>query len=97
MGLTVAITGPTGDIGRALLRQVDSSPEVDRVIGMARRPFNPAVMLPVTLMSQGNHLLSRHANDLVSGIEKVLRSWTRSLNAERSRASIKSRRGNPAR
>jgi hypothetical protein len=48
-------------------------------------------MLPVTLMSQGNHLLSRHANDLVSGIEKVLRGWTRSLSAERSRASSKAR------
>jgi nucleoside-diphosphate-sugar epimerase len=41
MGLTVAITGPTGDIGRALLRQLDAAPEVDRIIGMARRPFNP--------------------------------------------------------
>src|SRR3954451_21585183 len=42
MGLTVAITGPTGDIGRALLRRLGQAPEVDRIIGMARRPFNPA-------------------------------------------------------
>src|SRR3954471_3959071 len=42
MGLTVAITGPTGDIGRALLRRLRQAPEVDRIIGMARRPFDPA-------------------------------------------------------
>jgi nucleoside-diphosphate-sugar epimerase len=42
MGLKVAITGPTGDIGRALLRQLDKAPEVDRIVGMARRPFSPA-------------------------------------------------------
>src|SRR3954471_14635260 len=42
MGLTVAITGPTGNIGRALLRQLDKAPEVDRIVGMARRPFDPS-------------------------------------------------------
>jgi nucleoside-diphosphate-sugar epimerase len=42
MGLTVAITGPTGDIGRGVLRRLDKAPEVDRIIGMARRPFNAA-------------------------------------------------------
>jgi UDP-glucose 4-epimerase len=57
MGLTVAITGPTGDIGRALLRQLDSEPEVDKVIGMARRPFNPAELgLTKTEYRQGDIL-----------------------------------------
>jgi DNA-binding transcriptional LysR family regulator len=46
--------------------------------GLGWRPFAPTVVLPVTLMSQGNHLLSRHANRLVSSIEKVLAGWTRS-------------------
>lgn len=41
-GLTVAVTGPTGDIGRALLRRLDKEPKVARVLGMARRPFDPA-------------------------------------------------------
>lgn len=41
-GLTVAVTGPTGDIGMAFLRALDDAPEVERVIGMARRPFDPA-------------------------------------------------------
>jgi len=41
-GLTVAVTGPTGDIGLAALRAFDGSPMVGKVIGMARRPFDPA-------------------------------------------------------
>jgi nucleoside-diphosphate-sugar epimerase len=40
--LTVAVTGPTGDIGRSLLRSLERSREVGRVIAMARRPFDPA-------------------------------------------------------
>ena len=39
--LTVAVTGPTGDIGRALMRALDDEPSVGRVIGMARSPFDP--------------------------------------------------------
>jgi UDP-glucose 4-epimerase len=57
VGLTVAITGPTGDIGRALLRRLDQAPEVDRIIGMARRPFNPAELgLEKTEYRQGDIL-----------------------------------------
>jgi UDP-glucose 4-epimerase len=41
-GLTVAVTGPTGDLGRAFIRTLERSREVGRVIGMARRPFDPA-------------------------------------------------------
>src|SRR5271166_2410811 len=39
--LTVAVTGPTGEIGQAVLAALDSAPEVTRVLGMARRPFDP--------------------------------------------------------
>jgi UDP-glucose 4-epimerase len=41
-GLTVAVTGPTGEIGRALVGALERSTEVTRVLGMARRPFDPA-------------------------------------------------------
>ena len=41
-GLTVAVTGPTGEIGRAFIRSLERSREVGRIIGMARRPFDPA-------------------------------------------------------
>jgi len=39
--LTVAVTGPTGDIGRALMRALEDEPTVGKVIGMARSPFDP--------------------------------------------------------
>jgi UDP-glucose 4-epimerase len=38
--LTVAVTGPTGEIGRAFIGALERAPEVGRVIGMARRPFD---------------------------------------------------------
>jgi len=38
--LTVAVTGPTGEIGRAFISALERVPEVERVIGMARRPFD---------------------------------------------------------
>jgi UDP-glucose 4-epimerase len=41
-GLTVAVTGPTGEIGKPFLAALEATPGVARVIGMARRPFDPA-------------------------------------------------------
>jgi UDP-glucose 4-epimerase len=40
--LTVAVTGPTGEIGKPFLAALEREPEVERVIGMARRPFDLA-------------------------------------------------------
>ena len=40
--LCVGVTGSTGEIGRSLVRALDRSDEVDRIIGMARSPFDPA-------------------------------------------------------
>jgi nucleoside-diphosphate-sugar epimerase len=40
--LTIAVTGPTGEIGRAFISALERAPEVERVIGMARRPFDLA-------------------------------------------------------
>jgi len=42
VGLTVAVTGPTGDIGISAVEALQLAPEVERIIGMARRPFDPA-------------------------------------------------------
>lgn len=42
MGLTVAVTGPTGEIGISAVTALDRDPGVERIIGMARRPFDPA-------------------------------------------------------
>jgi UDP-glucose 4-epimerase len=40
-GLTVAVTGPTGEIGQAVVAALERSREVARILGMARRPFDP--------------------------------------------------------
>lgn len=42
MGLTVAVTGPTGEIGISAVDALERDPAVERIIGMARRPFDPA-------------------------------------------------------
>jgi UDP-glucose 4-epimerase len=93
--LTVAVTGPTGDIGRALLRELDGDPAVERVFGMARRPFDPASMgLAKTEYRQGD-VLDRDAVDaLVADVDVLVhlafiilggREETRSVNLEGSR------------
>ena len=40
-GLTVAVTGPTGDLGIAIVEALERSRGVKRIVGMARRPFDP--------------------------------------------------------
>lgn len=42
MSLTVAVTGPTGEIGLPLLEELERDGAIGEVRGMARRPFNPA-------------------------------------------------------
>jgi UDP-glucose 4-epimerase len=41
-GLTVTVTGPTGDLGVALVSALERSRAVKRIVGMARRPFDPS-------------------------------------------------------
>jgi nucleoside-diphosphate-sugar epimerase len=41
MGLTVAVTGPTGELGISVVEALERDEGVDAVIGMARRPFDP--------------------------------------------------------
>src|SRR5690349_9091057 len=42
MALKVAVTGPTGEIGKPLMAKLERRAEVGSVVGMARRPFEPA-------------------------------------------------------
>jgi UDP-glucose 4-epimerase len=61
--LTVAVTGPTGAIGRSAIRALESDTRVDRVLGMARRPVDPAALgWRKTEYRQGD-VLDRHAVD----------------------------------
>src|SRR3954449_9447117 len=65
--LTVAVTGPTGDIGRAFLRALDRRRDVGRVLGMARRPFDPAALgLRKTRYRQGDVLDRAAVDDLAA-------------------------------
>jgi len=43
MALKVAVTGPTGEIGKPLMSELERRAEVESVVGMARRPFDPSV------------------------------------------------------
>lgn len=72
-GLRVAVTGPTGDIGRALLRGLEQDDRVAAVVGMARRPFDPASLgLTKTTYLQGD-IMDREAVDrLVDGADAVV-------------------------
>jgi UDP-glucose 4-epimerase len=93
--LTVAITGPTGDIGRSLLRALDRSREIDRVLAMARRPFDPAAAgLKKTEYRQGDVLDRDALDNLLAGADVVVHlafiimgglKETQSINLEGSR------------
>ncbi len=93
--LTVAITGPTGDIGRSLLRALDRSKEIDRIVAMARRPFEPAAAgLRKTEYRQADVLDRDAVAGLVADADVVVhlafvivggREETQSVNLEGSR------------
>jgi UDP-glucose 4-epimerase len=72
-GLTVAVTGPTGEIGIAFLQALERSARVAEVRGMARRPFDPESKgLTKTKYVQGD-VLDREAIDrLVDGADVVV-------------------------
>jgi nucleoside-diphosphate-sugar epimerase len=71
--LTVAVTGPTGDIGRSLLRALDRSREIKVVNAMARRPFDPAEAgLHKTRYRQGDVLDRDSVDRLVRDADVVV-------------------------
>jgi UDP-glucose 4-epimerase len=71
--LSVAVTGPTGDIGRSLIRALERSRDVGRIVGMARRPFDPAAEgLRKTEYLQGNVLDREAVERLIDGADVVV-------------------------
>src|ERR687890_831387 len=40
--LTVAVTGPTGTFGFGLIPRLEADERIGRIVGIARRPFDPA-------------------------------------------------------
>jgi UDP-glucose 4-epimerase len=94
-GLTVAVTGPTGDLGRAFIRALERSREVERIVGMARRPFDPAAHgWKRTEYRRGDVLDRASVETLVDGADVVVHlafivvkasAETRHINVEGSR------------
>jgi UDP-glucose 4-epimerase len=73
MALTIAVTGPTGEIGISAVTALERDPAVERIVGMARRPLDPAAHgWTKTAYHQGD-ILDRAAVDaLVSDAEVVI-------------------------
>jgi UDP-glucose 4-epimerase len=71
--LTVAVTGPTGSIGIALLRALERDKTIERVIGMARRPFDPIELgLNKTEYRQGDILDRGSVDSIVKEADVVV-------------------------
>jgi nucleoside-diphosphate-sugar epimerase len=95
VALTVAITGPTGDIGRATVRALERTREVARIVGMARSAFDSSQNgWKRTQYRQGNVLDRASVDELVADADVVVhlaflifgsRDETREINLRGSR------------
>jgi nucleoside-diphosphate-sugar epimerase len=94
-GLTVAVTGPTGDLGIAIVNALERSRAVKRIVGMARRPFDPGEQgWKKTEYRQGDVTDTDSVRGLVKGADVVVHlafaileasDATRELNVDASR------------
>jgi nucleoside-diphosphate-sugar epimerase len=94
-GLTVAVTGPTGEIGKPFVQALERSREVARIVGMARRPFDPSALgWRKTQYRQGDITNRDDVDRLVEGADVVVHlafivlgasDRTRDINLEGSR------------
>jgi UDP-glucose 4-epimerase len=72
-GVTVAVTGPTGDIGRAFMRALERSREVRAIRAMARRELDPdAEGWHKTTYLRGDVLDRDAVDELVAGADAVV-------------------------
>ncbi|MGO9884028.1 MAG: NAD-dependent epimerase/dehydratase family protein [Solirubrobacteraceae bacterium] len=72
-GLIVAVTGPTGDIGRSLLRELEASDDVAAIRAMARSPFDPAAAgLHKTDYRQADVLDAGAVGEVIAGADVVV-------------------------
>ena len=94
-GLSVAVTGPTGDLGISIVNALERSRRVKKVVGMARRPFDPGDHgWKKTGYRQGDVTDKESVADLLKGADVVVHlafaildagDATRELNVEGSR------------
>src|ERR671924_2337446 len=72
-GLTVAVTGPTGDLGIAIVNALERSRAVKSIVGMARRPFDPGERgWKKTEYRQGDVTDAASVRGLVKGADVVV-------------------------
>jgi len=72
-GITVAVTGPTGEVGQAVLEALERAREVGRVIGMARGAYDPRDHgLKKMSYRQGDVLDRAAVDELVAGADVVI-------------------------
>ncbi|HEX5255104.1 MAG TPA: SDR family oxidoreductase [Mycobacterium sp.] len=72
MGVTVAVTGPTGEIGISAVTALEREPAVDAIIGMARRPFDPSSRGWLKTIYQQGDILDREAVDALAAQADVV-------------------------
>lgn len=71
--LTVAVTGPTGEIGKTFIRALEQAEGVGEIRGMARRPFDPSSFgWQRTRYVQGDILDRDAVDELVAGADVVV-------------------------
>ena len=72
-GVTVAVSGPTGDIGRAFMRALERSRDVRAIRAMARRELDPAAEgWRKTTYLRGDVLDRDAVDELVAGADAVV-------------------------
>jgi len=72
-GLSVAVTGPTGDLGIALVSALERSRRVRKIVGMARRPFDPSAQgWRKTEYRQGDVRDKGSVRDAIKGADVVV-------------------------
>jgi UDP-glucose 4-epimerase len=73
MSLRIAVTGPTGEIGISTIEALERHPDVTQIVGMARRPFDPAERdWSKTVYRQGDILDRDAVNALVADVDVVV-------------------------
>lgn len=73
MSLRVAVTGPTGEIGISTIAALEAHRDVGEIVGMARRPFDPAEHhWSKTVYRQGDILDRNAVDELVADADVVI-------------------------
>lgn len=73
VAVTVAVTGPTGEIGISAVTALEQNPAVDRIVGMARRRFDPSPLgWTKTTYQQGDILDRQAVDELVADADVVI-------------------------